>query len=86
MGLAFLVYKRQHSSVYLKSFPYSNDTGYIHANSKVFILALLFIVRVAWSTSPETGTITELFFVYFLSLWSVHFSFLILQGPTFDHQ
>lgn len=59
MGLAFLVYKRQHSSVYLKSFPYSNDMGYIHVNRKVFILALLFIVRVELSTLPETGTITE---------------------------
>lgn len=65
MGLAFLVYKRQHSSVYLKSFPYSNDMGYIHANRKVLILALLLIVSVALSTSPATGTITELFSVYF---------------------
>lgn len=65
MGLAFLVYKRQHSSVYLKSFPYSNDMGYIHANRKAFFLALLFIVRVALSTLAETGTITELFLVYF---------------------
>lgn len=65
MGLAFLVYKRQHSSVYLKSFRYSNDMGYIYATRKVFILALLSIVRVTLSTSPETGTITELFSVYF---------------------
>lgn len=39
--------------------------GYIHANRKAFILALLFIVRVALSTLAETGTIIQLFLVYF---------------------
>lgn len=65
MGLAFFVCKRQHSSVYLKSFLYSNDVGYIHANGKAFILALLCIVREALSVLAEIRAIAELLSVYF---------------------
>jgi len=60
MGLAFFVYKRQLSSVYLKSFLYSKDVGYIHAKRKVFVLALLCIVREALSILAEIRTKAEL--------------------------